>query len=383
MSDVVDLSAQGLIDEATRKTGLSDFGDDAFRPALAALVAFYEARLQPRRKKAERRRLLTLLENRLRVAEALRKHPSIRQRPIRKPVFLTGLPRTGTSALFNLLAADPTCRPLLLWEGNHPDPLDGVPPGAEDPRLVALRAGLERARQQNPEFAKIHDARADQPEECVQLLAHSMGFVQMGVEPIFEPYRGHFDREDRGPAYRLYADLLRLLDFQRPGERWLLKTPAHLWALEHLLDLFPDAGIVVTHRNPLECVPSYCSMIQALMQSYEPVDPAELGPAVLDYLARSMDHAMAARDRLPAGRFVDVRYVDFLADPLGVARRVHEAFALPFDGAARDAMEAHARANPQNKHGKHAYGLEKFGLTRESVLAKLGAYVERYQVPLG
>lgn len=380
MSDAIDLSEEGLVEEARKRTGLSDFGGDDFRPRLAALLAFYDARLSPRGKKGERRRLLGLLENRLRIAEAFRRHPEIRERTIRKPLFLTGLPRTGTSALFNLLGADPACRPLLLWEGNHPDPLEGLAPGTEDPRLVALRNALEKARQLNPDFAKIHDAQADKPEECVQLLAHSMGFVQLGVEPVLEPYRSYFASEDRGPIYAEYADLLRLLDWQRPGERWLLKTPAHLWALDHLLASFPDAGIVVTHRNPLECVPSYCSMVQALMMQYEPVAPEVLGPQVLDYLARSVDHAMALRERLPADRFVDVRYVDFLADPLGVARRTHEAFGLPFDGAARTAMEAHVAANPQNKHGKHDYALAKFGLSREGVLERLGGYVERYGV---
>ncbi len=116
------------------------------------------------------------------------------------------------------------------------------------------------------------------------------------------------------------------------------------------------------------------------MMQYEPVAPEELGPAVLDYLARSVDHAMALRERLPPDRFVDVRYTDFLADPLGVARRVHDAFGLPFDGAAKQAMEAHVAANPQNKHGRHDYGLAEFGLTRERVLDRLSAYVTRYGI---
>lgn len=372
----IDLSLEGLLDEARRKTGLSDFGDDGFRAPFAVLLETYDRamNLTPRGKKSQRRRLLTLLVNRLRVIDALRRHPEVRSRPIRRPLFLTGLPRTGTSALFNLLAADASARPLLLWEGNHPDPLPEPKAGEEDPRLVALRESLARAMAANPGFAAIHDARADKPEECVQLLAHSMAFVQLGVEPLFSPYRECFLGQDFGPMYDLYADMLRLLDWQRPGERWLLKTPAHLFALDHLLRLFPDATIVVTHRDPRECIPSYCSMMYALLDDAEGVDKTQLGPVVLDYLAISMERAMEARARLPAERFVDVRYTDFLADPVGTSARIHRAADLPFDGAVEAAMRAHVAAHPQNKHGKHTYGLEEYGLDEAALRDRLAAY---------
>jgi hypothetical protein len=377
-----DLGEEALLDEARAKTGLDDFGDPSFREGLGALLELYDlpGGLTARGRRSQRRRLLGLLENRLRVAEAFRRRPEIRERAITRPLFLTGLPRTGTSALFNLLGSDPASRPLLLWEGNHPDPLEGADPRGEDPRLVALREALARAHQRNPEFAKIHRARADGPEECVQLLAHSMGFVQLGVEPMLSPYREHFFAEDRAPVYRYYADLLRLLDFQRPGARWLLKTPAHLWALEHLAALFPDACVVVTHRDPLECVPSYCSMMLALMGDYDAVDPEALGPVVLEYLARSMEHATAARSRLPSSMFVDVRYADFVRDPAGTARTIYDAFGLPMTEEVGARLAAHVAAHPQNEHGRHAYDLARFGLAEAEVLDRLRAYTTRYDV---
>lgn len=376
----VDLSLEGLLAEARAKTGLEDFGDASFRAPFEVLLETYEHAmgLTARGKKSQRRRLLGLLVNRLRVVAALKLHPEVRERVLRKPLFLTGLPRTGTSALFNLLAADPSARPLLLWEGNHPDPIEGLPEGTEDPRLVALRAALEKARAANPGFSAIHDARADEPEECVQLLAHSMAFVQLGVEPLFSPYRECFLEQDFGPMYDLYADMLRLVDWQRPGDRWLLKTPAHLWALDHLLRLFPDATVVVTHRNPLECIPSYCSMVRALLADSEGIDDATLGPAVLEYLALSMERAMDARARLDGSRFVDVRYADFVADPVSTSERIHRAAGLPFDAGVRDAMRLHVERNPQNKHGKHRYGLEEFGLDEPTITARLARYLERH-----
>jgi hypothetical protein len=374
-----------LLAEARTATGLSDFGDPAFEAPFRVMLASYDAMpLTARGRKSTRRRLSGLLVNRLRVVDALAKHPEIRTRTITRPLFLTGLPRTGTSALFNLLAADASARPLLFWEGTHPDPLPApLAPGEEDPRLVALRDALERGRKANPGFAAIHDVRADGPEECVQLLAHSLAGVQLGVEPLFSPYRESFHAQDQGPPYALYADLLRLLDHQRPGARWLLKTPAHLFALDELVTRFPDGTIVITHRDLLECVPSYCSMVQAMLGEHENVDPRDVGARVVDYLARSVERAMALRETLDADRFVDVSYADFVADPVATGLRIHRAAGLDAGPAVEASFRAHVAAHPQNKHGKHTYDLGGFGLTVEEIRARFGAYARRYGVPIG
>jgi hypothetical protein len=230
-------------------------------------------------------------------------------------------------------------------------------------------------------MAKIHAVSADGPEECVQLLAHSLGGVQNGIEPMISPYREHFFDQDLRPIYAYYADLLRLVDWQRPGERWLLKSPAHLWALDLLVEQFPDACIVQTHRNPLQIIGSYCSMMVALMAIRERVEPLELGPLVLEYLARSVERGMAARERTSASRFVDVSYQGFLADPLATATRIYAAFDLALPPATEAAMRAHVAANPQNKHGSHAYSLAEFGLTPEMVTRRLARYIDRFELP--
>lgn len=384
MSDVT-FDYDALLAEARAATGLTRFGEDDFEGPFRAMLATYDAMpLSARGKKSTRRRLLGLLVNRLRVVATLDAHPEIRARTITRPLFLTGLPRTGTSALFNLLAADSTARPLTFFEGTHPDPYPGaLAPGQEDPRLVALREGLERSRKANPGFAAIHEVRADGPEECVQLLAHAMAGVQLGVEPLFSPYRESFHAQDLRPGYVLYRDLLKLLDWQRPGERWLLKTPAHLFALDHLVELFPDGCIVITHRDLLECVPSYCSMVRAMLAEHERVDPRAIGEAVVDYLARSVERAMALRETLDPARFVDVAYGRFVADPVGTGLAIHRAAGLDAGPRVASAFEAHAAAHPQNKHGKHDYGLEEFGLTEAGIRARFGAYARRYDVPIG
>jgi len=379
-SDEIDLSEASLLAEAERATGLRDFGGDDFRPGLRALLDTYDgsARLSARGRKSTRRRLVELLANRLRIADTLRRHPEIRDRPIRRPVYLTGLPRTGTSALFNLLAADPASRPLLLWEARNPTPGEIAAPGQPDPRMVALAQALERARQQAPDFWRIHDARADGPEECVELLAHTLSSVQGGIEVLMPPYDAWFQARDPRPAYAYYGDLLRMLDWQRPGARWLLKSPAHLWALDVLVEMFPDVCIIQTHRDPVEVVGSYCSMVEALMSIREAVDPRAFGPTVLEYLARSVERAMAARAAAPPRHFVDVDYRELMRDPVAAAERVHRAFELPLDEATAAALRAHAGAHPPNRHGKHDYALERYGLTAAAVTDRLAAYVERH-----
>ena len=199
--------------------------------------------------------MLQLLVNRLKIEDAFAKHPEIRQREIRRPVVLTGLPRSGTSALFNLLATDPAARPLRMWETQFPDPLEGLEPGQPDPRREAIEARQAEAREKNPEFSKIHFTSADTPEECVLLHAYTMNGVQLGTEVMMEPYASWFRAQNLHRPYRYYRDLLKMLDWQRPGERWLLKAPAHLWALDVLVEMFPDCCIILTHRNPLEHSP--------------------------------------------------------------------------------------------------------------------------------
>jgi hypothetical protein len=383
-----DLSEEGLLAKAREQTGLSDFGDDAFRAGLRVLIETYErAGLSAGGRRRTRRRLLQLLGTRLRLEASFARHPEVRDRAITSPMYLTGLPRTGTSALFNLLGRDPAARPLLTWEGMCPDPLDpavlkkfGIElgPDAPDPRIEAVRAGIERDRQRNPDFDKIHVARADGPEECVLLLAYTFCDVQMGIEPLLPPYDEWFQAQDLRSSYTYYADLLRLLDWQRPGERWLLKSPAHLWAIDVLLEMFPDACILQTHRDPLEILPSYCSMIASLMEIREVVDPKQLGPAVLEFLARMLERGLAARDRSAPERFVDVDYRDFVSAPLETAERIYQAFGLELGPDTRAVMERHLSENPQNRHGAHRYSLEEYGLSAEAVRDRLAEYIERF-----
>jgi hypothetical protein len=243
-----------------------------------------------------------------------------------------------------------------------------------------MKAMSEKTRAKNPEFTKAHFADADTPEECVLLHAFGLDGGQLGYELLLEPYASWFAAHDLRPLYRYYADLLRLLDWQRPGERWLLKTPSHLWALDALVETFPDGCIVWNHRDPATCLASISSMLWMIARDRLRIDAHELGPRVLAHYADSLERGLAARARLDPARFVDVDYDALVADNLAAARAIYEHFGLPFAGRARAALEAHAASHPKDLHGKHEYDLASFGLTREQVDERFADYRERFGV---
>ncbi len=295
-------------------------------------------------------------------------------------MVLTGLPRSGTSALFNLLGTDPAARALLLWETQFPDPMEGLEPGGSDPRRDAIEAYYEKARETNPEFTKIHFASADTPEECVLLHAYSLNGVHIGTEPMLEPYRSWYPKQDLHDMYDYYRMLLQMLDWQRPGERWLLKAPAHMWAIDCLIDSFPDVSIVWSHRDPRACMASMCSMTHVLMEGQVEITKQELGPRVMDFYATSLERGLAVRDQSDPARFIDVRHDDFVLDSVGVVRGIYDHFGMSVTPAAQEAFGAHVADHQKGRHGKHEYQLEDWGLTSEDVLSRFAPYIERFDI---
>lgn len=367
-----------LCAEARAEAGLRDFGPDDFREGLRALLCSYEGHpFHERGRARNRRQVVRWLVTRLRAVEALRAHPEIRARAIRRPWFLTGLPRSGTSALFNLLAVDPAARALLNWEARIPEPLEGLAPGASDPRRAALEASYQRGRAANPEFATMHFASVDTPEECVLLLGSSFQGAQTGIEVMLEPYASWFQGRDRRPLYAWHGVLLRLLDWQRPGERWLLKSPAHLWGIAALLGEYPDARIVWSHRDPVASIASICSLTHLLMSAWMQVDAAALGPRVLEFYATSLERGLAARAACDPARFFDVRHDAIAGDPVGVACAVYARFGEPLPGPVREAMATHATSHPKGEHGAHRYRLADYGLSEAQVRERFAFYDER------
>lgn len=386
MSDATVLyDADAMIAEAKRQTGFDDFGDLPYREGLEVLIETFDRHVRdPEGRKRCHDRLVMLLATRLKCENAFKTIPAIAEQEIKAPIFVTGLPRSGTSALLNLLVSAPDNRGLLQWEVQFPDPWPDSKPGQQDPRYPYLVKALEQTR--NSEFAKIHYIDADTPEECVLLHAYAFDGVQLGFEIMLEPYRSWLLLRDLVPLYAYQRKQMQMLNWRNPGKQWMLKAPAHMWGIDAILKVFPDARFIWCHRDPQLVVPSINSMNKVVMGMYagdlSHLDAAEIGRAVMEWYAMSLEHGLAQRAKLPAELFVDCSQREFVDAPMAVVEKVYRAFNLPLGPESRAAMQAHVDANPKGKHGKHEYNLAEFGLTREMIDKRFAFYTSDKRWPI-
>ena len=381
----VTFDAEELIAEAKGQTGFDDFGNPPLREGLEVLLETYDRNVRdPDGRKRCRDRVVMQLATRLKCENAFKTIPEIAEQEIKAPIFVTGLPRSGTSALLNLLVAAPDNRGLLQWEVQFPDPWPDSKPGQEDPRYPYLVKALEETR--NSEFAKIHYIDADTPEECVLLHAYAFGGVQLGFEIMLEPYRSWLLQQDLEPLYAYQKRQMQTLNWRNPGNQWMLKAPAHMWGIDAILKVFPDARFIWCHRDPVAVTPSINSMNKVVMGmyagDYSHLDAGDIGRAVMEWYALSLEQGLSQRARLPEELFVDCSQREFVDQPMAVVDKVYRAFDLPLSEESRTAMQAHIDANPKGKHGKHEYDLSEYGLTRELIEERFAFYISDGRWPI-
>lgn len=382
---VLRLDPQALMARAERRTGLHDFGDDAFREPLRRLVHSleHEAELTLLGRLIARTDLVRFLENRLRMTAEHRRHPEIAARPIERPLFILGLPRTGTSILHELLAQDPANRVPMTWEVMHPWPPPERATYESDPRIAQVEkhfAGVDRLI---PNFKSMHPMGATLPQECVALTAHD--FASMVFHPTYRvpAYQTWLDGADLRGVYTSHRRQLQYLQWRCPGERWVLKSPGHLWALDALLDVYPDARIVQTHRDPLKVVASLTSLVTLLRSmASDRVDALEIGADWTALLAAGLERSIAVRARrLPEGpQVIDVHFADLVRDEIGTVRRIYDHFGLTLGAEAEARMRRFLAANPRDKHGTHRYTLARAGLDATVERQRYAAYQRRFDV---
>jgi len=366
---------------AARRTGLTEFGADDYTDGLAVLLdsCAAEAAFTPLGAKAQRAFLRGVLSARLFSEAAWRSHPEYAQVPIERPVFITGLPRTGTTALHRLLTADPAHQGLELWLAEAPQPRPQPATWADNPVFRYIQAGCERHHVEHPEFMGVHYMAADQVEECWQLLRQSMRSISWECLAHLPSYSAWLAGQDWTPGYRRHRRNLQLIGLG-DGRRWVLKNPSHLFALDALLAVYPDALIVQTHRAPEVAIASVCSLAAQASAGWSDVYAGDvIGRDQLELWASGLERFRAGRARAEqAGdvqaRFFDVRYEDLVADPVGTAEAVYACFGLPFTGAAADAMGALASdggaTGVPGSRPAHRYTLHDFGLTEADVGAR-------------
>jgi hypothetical protein len=365
-------SEESVVAAARRRTGLPDPLDEDFRGPLRILLADYRdnANFSFIGSWGLRRLCVEIVTNRLLIQDALRRHPEITQTPIRKPLFVVGLPRTGTTLLYNLLAQDPAGRPLLAWETLQPALSARDEARARDWRIASAKFYVGLLNTLAPQLRIVHAIEATGPEECTNLLANCLVSAH-----LVDPHMPHYTEWLLGltaqttvHAYQRYREQLQTLAWRHNGGHWVLKSSAHLLALDALFTVFPDAHVVHNHRDLNEVVPSLCSLYATTLGAvYERLDLAHLGRFYVRFWSSVLERALEARRRLDPAALYDLSYYDLVADPVNAVRQIYHFFGNEFGDGLEARMRAWLTRNPQHKFGRHRYDLDQFGLAPEDL----------------
>lgn len=356
---------------ACRSTGLSDFGGSDHEEGLRLLCddLTEHGGLTPVGNYLQRAQIKSALVSRLVAEQGFKDNPAYVDVPIKRPIFVTGLPRTGTTALHRLLTADPTHQGLELWLTEVPMPRPPRETWSENPIFQHLQGAYADHHVSNPEFMGIHFMDAASVEECWRVLrqsGRSIGFESLAHVP---DYSAWLAQTDWLPAYERHRKVLQLVGMNDMHRRWVLKNPSHLVALDALMTVYPDALVVQTHRDPVTSIASACSLSAEATRGWSTVFEGEVvGRTQLEMLSRSARTFAHARRAYDPAQFFDVEYDDFVADPVAMTRSIYEAFALEWsedvEAAVRD-IDAESRQGA--KKPSHRYQLADYGLTEEEV----------------
>jgi len=378
---VAGLDEETLVQAAVKETSLTDFGNPYYREGLLRLLESLEddAALHFTGRVANREVIVGNLINRLLLTDACKRTPAVFQRPLKPPIIVLGLPRSGTTLLHRLLAMDPAHRAVPWWELARPVPgadSDGQP----DRRRQVLQKKLHRRQKAMPDYDRKHYTRVDTPEECIWLLASTF------LSPLywaFAPVYGYLDwykNQDRLQAYYEYRQLLQVLQAADPARRLALKSSTHTGAVEALLQTVPGALLIQTHRNPAEATVSLASLFySAHNKMTERLDVGRMTEALLSFHERQIARNLAARDAHP-GVILDVYYDRLVADPVGAVRDIYDHYDLAWSEEFAKRLNYYVRQNPRGKHGAHRYAPEDFGQTGEAISERFTAYIERFEL---
>jgi hypothetical protein len=371
-----------IIEQVAAETGLGDFGDPTFRDGLDVFVASVseETGLNPIGEASVGGQIRAGLTTRLLVEDWYAQHPELDKERIEAPIFIVGMSRSGTTALSHLLARDPANRNLLGWEAASPVPPPQAATYTTDPRFEASKADEFGALYQlNPELVTMHHDPPDMPVEC--LVPMTPHFVTLSLSLLYPvPTYTHWVMStDHGPVYRWHEKVLRLLQSGGVRGRWQLKSPQHAIGLEALIEQYPDARFVVTHRDPATCVASTANMARAFGNTFARVRPGvDYGPLWAELLVAMGDSILDFRRRHGDERFVDVSYRDLTTAPVETVERLYDALGDPLSAQAVSAMREHVGVAVQNRFGKHEYGWADLGLDRSELDERFEHYRSRY-----
>lgn len=378
-----------LVKKACKLTNLNDFGDDTFREPLKILCGITRngPRMTAYGRYITRKDLLRRLINKLKIQADFKKFPEILEGEIQKPIFILGLPRTGTTLLQRTLAQDPANRTLKPWEMIMPSPPPSQSTYDTDPRIKKIEKVYDFVYYAVPALKAIHKIDATSPEECVLLMANGLisEHFTMGVG-AHPDYLNWLYIQDLLDTYKFHRKQLQLLQWKCPADRWVLKSPFHIYGLKWLVQVYPDARIIQVHRDPLEVLPSAVSLVTVTTASvFEHVDPEVIGKKTPKVLASLLFNAIKTRSDIEMKKdnrvkFLDVHYKDLVTDPINAVQQIYRKLGIDFTSEAEQRMRRYLEKNPQHKHGKHQYTLEMFKLNEDALRRQFQFYYEHFGV---
>ena len=375
------LNADRIEEDARARTGLSDCGEGDYREGLERLVESMngEADLTEVGEAIQHAQLVSLLASRLGVEDTYRQHPEIADETVEGPVFVIGLPRTGTTALSQLVAADPQFRSLRMWESGAPVPPPESATEHTDPRIGIAEEHLALMNQAFPLMQTMYHSEATTATECQDLMGMSYRTVHFDGSARIPSYMSWVVDCDMTGTYRYHRRVLHLLQWHCPPRLWHVKTPVLMFALDALVDVYPDSKFLWSHRDPASVMGSVCSLIHYVRSwSSDRDDAKELGPEMLERWWEAVRRAMEFRERVGHDRFADVAFSDLQTDPVRALESAYGELGLEFSDTSRRAVSKWAGGHEAGSHGQHTYSLADFGLTAEEVRERFAPYMAAF-----
>ena len=375
------LDVDHILNGAKRSTGLSDWGDERFIDGLKQTLKVID---EPEYTPLARAFISTvcgrIVVNRLKIEQWFKDHPEALDIPIEKPVFVLGFPRTGTTVLQNMLEQPPERRAPQFWELTSPVPWHADLERDRRSRIKRIESDLYWAYKFAPEMAEVHEVRATTAEECWPLLSNTMSVVNFDICHGLKPYGEWLMGQDMDWAYAEYRRMLQMLLWRIPARQLVLKCPEHLWFIDSILKVFPDACIVWTHRAPFDCIASYSSMISLSRRTLQGrIVPLEIGPHIADRFNTGVTRAMAARAAHgDESRFFDVPFTELVQDRIGMVHRIEEHFGLA--QTDRALLQGWLDSERSDARGRHRYDAAMWGLEPEAINARFKDYIDRFDI---
>jgi hypothetical protein len=374
-------SEEALHAEASAEVGGDDFGDPSYLEGLRVLLEAYdrEARLSAVGRQLAYDGILNVLKIRLRTQQMLEQDPAILETPIQRPIVILGLVRTGSTALHHLVGRDPGIQVLEYWLAGHPRPR---PPRGEweaHPDFRAAVAEIEGMYAADPSLKAIHFMEADGPEECRHFLAQNFTDDGFEVNATVPSYTRWYEAKFLKDTYLRHRDLLKLVGSTSPERRWILKYPVHMKNLRALLEVYPDACIVQTHRDPTKVLSSYISLVAGFRSLFEDdIDRDAIAKQQLEVWAAGAEAAIEVRRDRDPSQFFDLHFHDYVGDPIAAVKRIYDHFDLSLSEVGEGALRRWHESNPPGRHGKHQHSMEEVGISRAEILDRFAGYMDHF-----